>query len=164
MSQVKKGQFVQVHYTGRLEDGTIFDSSEGRQPLEFQAGSGQVIPGFDNAVMGMAVNDEKKLNIPADEAYGQVRDDLKRVFPASMLEGQEVEEGQNLWFNTPNGPIQGRVLDVNAENFTVDFNHPLAGKNLEFDIKLVGITDSPTQARGGCACSGSSGSGGCSTC
>ncbi len=163
MSQVKKGQFVQVHYTGRLEDGTIFDSSEGRQPLEFQAGSGQVIPGFENAVLGMAVNDEKKINLPADEAYGPPREDLKREFPSSMLGDQEVAAGQNLWFNTPQGPIQGKVLDVNPENFTVDFNHPLAGKNLEFDIKLVSISDQPTQ-QSGCACSAPSGSGGCSTC
>lgn len=161
MSQVKKGQFVQVHYTGRLEDGSIFDSSEGRQPLEFQAGGGQVIPGFDQAVVGMTLNDEKKINIAVDDAYGPERDDLRKDFPASMLEGQEVKEGQNLWFNTPNGPIQGKVLGVDAENFTVDFNHPLAGKNLEFDIKLVGISDQPTQASG-CACS--SGGGGCTTC
>ena len=161
---VKKGQFVQVHYTGRLEDGTIFDSSEGRQPLEFQAGSGQVIPGFDNAVLDMAVDDEKKINIPADEAYGQLREDLKRDFPVSMLGDQQVTEGQNLWFNTPQGPIQGKVLDLGDENFTVDFNHPLAGKDLEFDIKLVGVSDQPTQQKGGCACSAPAGSGGCSTC
>ena len=164
MSQVKKGQFVQVHYTGRLEDGTIFDSSEGRQPLEFQAGSGQVIPGFDSAVLDMAVDDEKKINIPADEAYGQPRDDLKRDFPVSMLGEQQVAEGQNLWFNTPQGPIQGKVLDLGEENFTVDFNHPLAGKDLEFDIKLVGVSDAPTQQQTGCACSAPSGSGGCTTC
>jgi peptidylprolyl isomerase len=163
MSQVKKGQFVQVHYTGRLEDGTIFDSSEGRQPLEFQAGSGQVIPGFDDAVFDMAVNDEKKINLSADEAYGPPREDLKREFPTSMLGDQEVAPGQSLWFNTPKGPIQGKVLDLHAENFTVDFNHPLAGKNLEFDIKLVGISDKPTQQMG-CACSTPSGSSGCSTC
>ncbi len=163
MSHVKKGQFVQVHYTGRLEDGTIFDSSEGRQPLEFQAGEGQVIPGLDNAVLGMALNDEKKVLISADDAYGQLREDLKRQFPASMLGGEEVTPGQNLWFNTPRGPIQGKVLAVDADTFTVDFNHPLAGKNLEFDIKVVGISDHPTQ-RMGCACSAPSGSGGCSTC
>jgi peptidylprolyl isomerase len=167
MSEVKKGQFVQVHYKGKLEDGTIFDSSEGRQPLEFQAGGGQVIPGFENAVLGMTVNDEKKINLPADEAYGQTREDLKRDFPASMLGDQEVAPGQNLWFNTPNGPVQGKVLEVNPEKFTVDFNHPLAGQNLEFDIKVVGVSDQPTQKQEhqGCACSspGESG-GGCSTC
>lgn len=163
MQQVRKGQFVQVHYTGRLEDGTVFDSSEGREPLEFQAGTGQVIPGLDNAVLGMALNDEKTVHIPADEAYGPLRDDLKRDFPASMLGGEQVTPGQNLWFNTPRGPIQGKVLEVGPDTFTVDFNHPLAGKDLEFDIKVVGISDQPTQ-RMGCACSAPSGSGGCSTC
>ncbi len=161
--KIQQGNKVKAHYEGTLEDGTIFDSSEGRQPLEFQAGSGQVIPGFENAVLGMAVNDEKKINLPADEAYGPPREDLKREFPSSMLGDQEVAAGQNLWFNTPQGPIQGKVLDVNPENFTVDFNHPLAGKNLEFDIKLVSISDQPTQ-QSGCACSAPSGSGGCSTC
>ncbi|MBW1992525.1 MAG: peptidylprolyl isomerase [Deltaproteobacteria bacterium] len=162
MLQVKKGQFVQVHYTGRLEDGTVFDSSEGRQPLEFQAGAGQVIPGLDNAVLGMSLNDEKTVSIPADEAYGQPRDDLKRDFPVSMLGDQEVTSGQKLWFNTPQGPIQGTVVDLDDEIFTVDFNHPLAGHNLEFDIKVVGISDEPTQSVG-CSCS-SPNEGGCSTC
>jgi peptidylprolyl isomerase len=161
MSQVKKGQFVQVHYTGRLEDGTIFDSSEGQQPLEFQAGSGEVIPGIDNAVIGMAVNEEKRILISADDAYGQRREDLTREFPISMLGGEMVTPGQSLWFNTPRGPIQGKVLDLDEEHFTVDFNHPLAGKNLEFDLKVVGISDQPTQ-RTSCACSTPSGGGGCS--
>jgi peptidylprolyl isomerase len=161
MSQVKKGQFVQVHYTGRLEDGTIFDSSEGQQPLEFQAGSGEVIPGIDNAVLGMAVNEEKRILISADDAYGQRREDLTREFPISMLGGETVTPGQSLWFNTPRGPIQGKVLDLDEEHFTVDFNHPLAGKNLEFDLKVVGISDQPTQ-RTSCACSTPSGGGGCS--
>jgi peptidylprolyl isomerase len=163
MSQVQKGKFVQVHYTGKLEDGTIFDSSEGRQPLEFQAGSGKVIPGIDNAVLDMTVDEEKKVNIPADEAYGQLRDDLKRDFPVSLLGDQQITEGQNLWFNTPQGPIQGKVMELNDQNFTVDFNHPLAGKNLQFDLKLVGVSDKPTQ-QSECACSAPSGGGGCSTC
>jgi peptidylprolyl isomerase len=163
MSQVQKGKFVQVHYTGKLEDGTVFDSSEGRQPLEFQAGSGKVIPGIDNAVLEMNIDEEKQVNIPADEAYGQRRDDLTREFPVSMLGDQKVAEGQNLWFNTPQGPIQGMVMEMGDENFTVDFNHPLAGKNLQFDLKLVGVSDNPTQ-QSGCACSGPSQGGGCSTC
>ncbi len=160
MTTIKKGQYVQVHYTGTLDDGTQFDSSEGRQPLEFQAGSGQVIPGFEEAVCSMAVNDERQVTIPAAQAYGEVRDDLQRDFPVSMLGEDTVEVGQTVWFRSPNGPIQGKVVALNPENFTVDFNHPLAGQDLHFRLKLVGVTDEPTQRQMGCSCSGGS----CDTC
>jgi len=173
MEKLHNGQFAQVHYTGKLVDGTVFDSSEGRQPLEFQVGGGQVIPGFDQAVQGMEVNEEKKITLSSDEAYGPVRDDLKKDFPKDMLGGQEVTEGQELWFKSPQGPVPGKILDLKSDTFTVDFNHPLAGKDLEFSIKLVGISNAPTQAQG-CSCSsagadscgdsscgGGSGAGGC---
>jgi peptidylprolyl isomerase len=153
MEKVHSGQFAQVHYTGKLVDGTVFDSSEGRQPLEFQIGGGQVIPGFDQAVQGMEVNEEKKLLLSSDEAYGPVREDLKKDFPRDMLGGQEVAEGQELWFKSPQGPVPGKIMTLNTDSFTVDFNHPLAGKDLEFSIKLVGISNSPTQAQAGCSCS-----------
>jgi peptidylprolyl isomerase len=156
MSKVKSGQFVQVHYTGNLEDGTVFDSSDGRDPLEFQAGGGRVISGFDQAVIGMAIDEEKKISLNKDAAYGDPREDLKREFPVSMLQGDDVKVGQEIWFNSPHGPVSGKVLAVGPENFTVDFNHPLAGKNLHFTIKVVGITDQPTQPQGGCSCSSSS--------
>jgi peptidylprolyl isomerase len=153
MEKVQAGQFVQVHYTGKLVDGSIFDSSEGRQPLEFQVGGGQVIPGFDKAVQGMDVNEEKKFLLTSEEAYGPVRDDLRKDFPRDMLGGQEVTEGQELWFKSPQGPVPGKILTLKPETFTVDFNHPLAGKDLEFSIKLVGVSNSPTQTQAGCACS-----------
>jgi peptidylprolyl isomerase len=156
MEKINSGQFAQVHYTGKLVDGTVFDSSEGRQPLEFQVGGGQVIPGFDQAVQGMKINEEKKFLLSSDEAYGPVREDLKRDFPRDMLGGQEVTEGQELWFKSPQGPVPGKILTMKPDTFTVDFNHPLAGKDLEFSIKLVGISNAPTQAQGGCACSCSS--------
>lgn len=160
MDKVQSGQYAQVHYTGRLTDGTVFDSSEGRQPLEFQVGGGQVIPGFDQAVQGMTLSEEKKFLIKTDDAYGPLRDDLKKEFPRDMLGDKEVEEGQELWFKSPQGPVPGKILNLAAETFTVDFNHPLAGKDLEFSIKLVGVSNNPTQAaQGGCSCS-SSGSGG----
>jgi peptidylprolyl isomerase len=151
MAKVQTGQFARVHYTGKLADGTIFDSSEGRQPLEFKVGSGQVIPGFEQAVAGMELNEEKKITIAADEAYGPRRDDLNKDFPLDMLGDQEVTEGQELWFKSPQGPIPGKVVALAADNFTVDFNHPLAGKDLEFSLKLVGISDTATQAS--CSCS-----------
>jgi peptidylprolyl isomerase len=160
MTTVKQGQYVQVHYTGTLDDGTQFDSSEGRQPLEFQTGKGQVIPGFEDAICKMQLNDERQITIPAEQAYGEVRNDLKRDFPVSILGDDKVEVGQALWFRSPSGPIQGQVLALGPETFTVDFNHPLAGKTLHFRLKLVGVTDEPTQQAMGCSCSGGS----CDTC
>jgi peptidylprolyl isomerase len=153
MEKINSGQFAQVHYTGKLVDGTIFDSSEGREPLEFQLGGGQVIPGFDQAVQGMEVNEEKKITLSSEEAYGPVRADLKKDFPKDMLGGQEVTEGQELWFKSPQGPVPGKILSLEGDSFTVDFNHPLAGKDLEFSIKLVGISNAPSQAQAGCSCS-----------
>jgi peptidylprolyl isomerase len=153
MEKIQAGQFAQVHYTGRLTDGTIFDTSEGRQPLEFKLGSGQVIPGFEQAVQGMALNEEKKILIPSQDAYGPLRDDLKREFPKDMLGDQEVTEGQELWFQSPQGPVPGKVVTLAAATFTVDFNHPLAGKDLEFSVKLVGISNTPTQVQASCGCS-----------
>ena len=160
MEKIQNGQYAQVHYTGKLSDGTIFDSSDGRQPLEFKVGSGQVIPGFDQAIEGMEVNEEKKFLLKSEEAYGPVRDDLRKDFPRDMLGEKEVEVGQELWFKTPQGPVPGKVLNLETESFTVDFNHPLAGRDLEFSVKLVGISDDPTQVQGGCSCS-SSGQGTC---
>ena len=153
MSTVKNGDFVQVHYTGALEDGDVFDSSDGRGPLEFQVGGGGVIPGFNDAVVGMQVNEEKKVVLTADDAYGQRRDDLRREFPTEMLGDSPVEVGQMLRFSSPGGPVSGTVLEVAADKFTVDFNHPLAGKNLVFTLTVAGISDQPTQTSCSCGCS-----------
>ena len=163
MSKVKSGDYVQVHYTGALKNGDVFDSSEGRGPLEFQAGGGMVIPGFNDAVMGMAVDEEKQVTLPPDQAYGPRRDDLEREFDNEMLGGQKVEVGQMLQFSSPRGPMPAKVLDVGADKFKVDFNHPLAGETLVFTIKLAGISDQPTQQSScGCGCSSTDcGSGGC---
>lgn len=164
MSKVKNGDFVQLHYTGTLEDGTVFDSSEGRSPLEFQVGGGGIIPGFNDAVMDMALEEEKKVVLPPEQAYGELREDLKRDFPATMLEGHQIEVGQQLRFSSPHGPVSGTVLDIQPEKFVVDFNHPLAGHTLEFMIKIVGISDTPTQPQEGCSCTPSSCSSGCDSC
>lgn len=151
MRKVKRGDFVQVHYTGTLEDETIFDSNEGRTPLEFQVGGGDIIPGFNEAVLEMEVHQEKKVTLPPEQAYGHLREDLKREFPREMLGDMEVVVGQGLRFGSPRGPIMGKVLALEADKFQVDFNHPLAGKTLGFWIKVVGISDGPTQL--GCSCS-----------
>jgi peptidylprolyl isomerase len=163
MSKVKIGDYVQLHYTGSLTDGTVFDSSEGRSPLEFQVGGGGIIQGFNDAVIDMDLDEEKKVVLTPDQAYGEPRDDLKRDFPASMLEGHPIEVGQQLRFSSPNGPVSGTVLSIAPDKFTVDFNHPLAGKTLEFMIKIVGISDAPTH-QSGCSCTSSSCSSGCDSC
>jgi peptidylprolyl isomerase len=162
MSKIKNGDFVQLHYTGTLQDGTVFDSSEGRNPLEFQVGGGGIIQGFNDAVLDMAIHEEKKVVLDPDQAYGHPRDDLKREFPASMLEGHQIEVGQQLRFSSPQGPVSGTVLSLDPDKFVVDFNHPLAGQTLEFMIKVVGISDKPTQPQGGC--SPASCSAGCDSC
>lgn len=141
MQQAKSGDTVQVHYKGRLEDGTEFDSSEGREPLQFQLGSGQVVPGFEAAVDGMTEGEKKTATIPADEAYGERREDLMFQVPKSQLPpGAEVEIGDMLQVGLNNGetvPVQVAALD--DENLTLDANHPLAGKDLTFELELVKI-------------------------
>jgi peptidylprolyl isomerase len=156
MEKVRAGQFAQVHYTGKLTDGTIFDSSDGRQPLEFKVGDGQVIPGFDKAIEGMGLQEEKTFLLKFDDAYGPEREDLKQAFSREILGDKEVALGQELWFKSPQGPVPGKISALEAETVTVDFNHPLAGRDLEFSVKLVGISDAPTQVQGGCSCSSSS--------
>ncbi len=138
---VKKGDNIKVHYTGRLEDGTVFDSSEGRDPLEFTVGSGMVIPGFDNGVLEMNVGDKKTVDIPVDEAYGQASPENVIDFPKSNFpEDMEVEVGAQLYLNGQNGqPIPVVVKEIKEEAITLDGNHPLAGKDLIFDLELVSI-------------------------
>jgi peptidylprolyl isomerase len=162
MTTVKDGDFVQIHYTGTLADGTVFDSSDGRSPLEFKVGGGGIIAGFNDAVMGMELQGEKNFTLTPDQAYGELREDLKRDFPKDMLGDHQIEVGQMLKFSSPHGPVSGTVLAIEADKFVVDFNHPLAGKTLEFKITVVGITDQPTQVSGGCSCSSPSDCGSCS--
>jgi peptidylprolyl isomerase len=151
MAELKDGMYVQVHYVGSLDDGTVFDDSRERQPLEFQIGNRSVIPGFEQAVMGMALNEEKKISLAPEVGYGERQDNLVREFPTTMLGEDKVEIGQDVWFDSPQGPVPGKVLGLTTDNFKVDFNHPLAGKNLNFQLTLVGVTDQPTQPVG-CSC------------
>ena len=148
MSKVKNGDFVQLHYTGTLEDGSVFDSSDGRPPLEFQVGAGGIIQGFNDAVIDMALHEEKKVVLAPDQAYGDPKEDLKRDFPASMLEGHPVEVGQQLRFSSPHGPVSGTVLSIEPEKFVVDFNHPLAGKTLAVHDQSRGDQRYPHPAPG----------------
>jgi peptidylprolyl isomerase len=141
MSQAKSGDTVKIHYTGTLDDGTQFDSSKDREPLEFEVGSGQVIPGFDKAVEGMSVGEEKSVNIAFDDAYGPHNAQMVQEVPMSALpQGLEPETGMGLQAQGQDGqPINLLVTEVNENSITVDANHPLAGKDLNFDIELVAI-------------------------
>jgi peptidylprolyl isomerase len=137
----KDSDTVKVHYTGTLDDGTVFDSSLEREPLEFKIGEGMLIPGFEEAVKGMQVGQSKTVTIPAAEAYGPHLDDLIIVVEREQLpEGLEPEVGQILEATQEDGRTDVvTVIDVSETTITVDANHPLAGKDLTFEIKLVEI-------------------------
>jgi peptidylprolyl isomerase len=137
----KQGSKVKVDYTGKLTDGKIFDSSAGRQPLVFTVGAGQMICGFDKAVNGMKVGESKIVTIPADEAYGPRRENMVITAKKDQLPpGMNPKVGDRLGMGQPDGaPIPVTVTAVTEATFTVDANHSLAGKDLIFEIKLLGI-------------------------
>jgi peptidylprolyl isomerase len=141
MSQAKSGDTVKIHYTGTLDDGSEFDSSVGREPLEFSLGAGQVIAGFDSAVDGMTVGDSKTVTIPAGEAYGERHEQMIQQVPKSALpDDKEPEVGMQLQSQSPEGQIMNLVISAVADDtVTVDGNHPLAGKALTFAIELVSV-------------------------
>lgn len=148
MSEVKSGDVVRIHYTGKLPDGTEFDSSEGREPLEFEVGAGQIIPGLDRGVEGMNVGDKDTVTVPADEAYGQRDDAQVQTLPRSSIpEGIELEVGTRLQASTQDGrQIALTIIDLNDQEVTVDANHPLAGQDLVFEIQVVEIVADNTAA------------------
>lgn len=141
MSQAKAGDTVKIHYSGTLNDGTEFDSSAGGDPLEFTLGEGHVIKGFDNAVRGMAVGEQKSVNIPPEEAYGPRQEQMVSQVPLSALPNDlEPVEGMRLQAQGRDGrTVNLTVTEVGDESVTVDANHPLAGQALNFDIELVSI-------------------------
>jgi FKBP-type peptidyl-prolyl cis-trans isomerase 2 len=144
MQQVKSGDKVKVHYHGKLTDGTTFDSSQGREPLEFEVGSGMVIKGFDDGVMGMIVGDKKTINIPVDEAYGPADPEMMMEFPIDRLpKDLKPEVGMELTMRDNAGnPIPVVVAEVRPDAIVIDANHPLAGEELIFDLELVEIVGS----------------------
>nr|HID13942.1 peptidylprolyl isomerase [Anaerolineae bacterium] len=141
MAQAKYGDTVRVHYTGKLEDGTVFDTSIDRDPLQFTIGEGQIIPGFEQAVVGMDPGESKTAKVPADEAYGPHLEEMVQVvdrnqFPVDL----EPKVGDYLQIRLADGrTIVVMVTDVSESSVTLDANHPLAGKDLTFDIRLVEI-------------------------
>ena len=141
MTQVKTGDIVHIHYTGTLNDGTTFDSSEGREPLTFEVGSGQIIPGLDSAIPGMTVGDKKTVNVACDDAYGQMNPAMRQDVPRADIPAEiPLEVGSRLQMQTQDGQvIPVTVAAVEEESVTLDANHPLAGEDLTFNIELVKI-------------------------
>jgi peptidylprolyl isomerase len=162
MDKVVSGLFVSVNYTGTLGNGEVFDSSRGRRPLEFKVGAGQMIPGFDAAVAGMSLNEKKTVTLTPEEAYGAYDDSLTRDFPRGDVPAEmDPKTGQRIGMTTPDGhQIPATITHVDDEKITIDMNHPLAGESLTFDIEVVGISDTATQAPAGCG-SGCDCSSGC---
>lgn len=141
MQTVKNGDTVRVHYHGRLTNGATFDSSEGREPLEFQVGAGMVIKGFDNGVLEMQVGDKKTVQIPVDQAYGPKNEELVMDFPKANIPADlNPEVGMELQMSNAQGQVfPVKVAAIGTEFITLDANHPLAGEELVFDIELVEI-------------------------
>ncbi|GGX51770.1 peptidyl-prolyl cis-trans isomerase [Tateyamaria omphalii] len=141
MTAIKDGDTVRIHYTGTLLDGTVFDSSDGRDPLEFVVGSGQIIPGLDVALPGMTEGEKKKVNIPCDQAYGPINPALRQGVPRDAIPDEiPLEVGLQLQMQTPQGqPMPVTVVDVGDDEVMLDANHPLAGKDLTFDFEVVAI-------------------------
>lgn len=141
MTQVKTGDTVRIHYTGTLADGSVFDTSEGRDPLEFQVAAGQIIPGLDAALPGMAVGEKKVVEVPCAEAYGDANPQAVQAVPRAEIPADlPLEVGSQLQVQTTDGQVLPvTIAEVSEETVTLDANHPLAGKDLTFAIELVGI-------------------------
>lgn len=156
---VENGNYISVEYTGTLANGEVFDSSEGRHPLEVCMGSGQLIKGFEDQLMGMALNEKKVFTLTPEEAYGPRNAELMHSVPRSEVpEDMNVELGMVIGLQTPDGHhVPARIVQLDDSQMTMDLNHPLAGESLTFAIEVVGISDTPTQECGdchsGCDCS-----------
>ncbi len=138
MGATKLGDRVQIHYTGRLEDGTVFDSSQGRDPLEFTAGGNEVIPGVDKAVLGMQAGESKTVEVSAEDAYGVRTPGLEQRVPRKLLP-EKVQIGDRLQAKVGEKVILVWVAELEEESALIDANHPLAGQSLVFDIELVSV-------------------------
>lgn len=156
MAAAKKGDTVRIHYTGTLDDGTTFDSSAGRDPLEFLLGSGQVIKGFDDGVMGMEVGEKKTVNIPCEYAYGPANEAMIQDVPREQIPAEiPLEVGLMLQMQGPGGQVLPvKVVKITDESVTLDANHELAGKDLTFALELVGIGAAADEGKeeGSCGC------------
>lgn len=160
MQKVENGKFVTVEYKGVMENGEVFDSTESREPIELQVGAGQIIKGFEDALIGMALNEKKEFAVEPQDGYGTRDENNIHTFsrdevPADM----NPQEGEMIGLQTPDGQqIPARVAQFDEEKLVVDLNHPLADQTLTFEVEVVGINDAPTQTAqqcdsGGCDCS-----------
>lgn len=152
MNKIENGHYVSVHYKGTLENGDVFDTSEGRHPMEIEMGAGQIITGFEKAMMGMTLNQKKVFTLQPEEAYGHRDDSLTHSFDRSEIPAElDVEVGQTVALSSPEGQqVPAQIVEADDQKVVVDLNHPLAGKTLTFDIEVVGISDTPTQQHSGC--------------
>lgn len=141
MTTVEKGAAVKVHYTGTLDDGSTFDTSEGKEPISFKVGEGQVIKGFEDAVLGMNVGEEKDITLPPQQAYGERREELVQKVPRDAMGDLEPKVGMMLALQVPGTEqqIPGTITEVGEHDVTIDVNPPLAGKTLHFHLKLDSI-------------------------
>lgn len=141
MVKAKVGDVVKVHYTGRLRDGTVFDTSVGGEPLEFTLGLGQLIPAFEEAIIGMSPGESKTFEVPAEEAFGPYREELVLVIERERLpQEMHLEVGQQLLLRDPQGQaFRVTVVDLSEDTVTLDANHPLAGEDLIFEVQLLEI-------------------------
>ena len=140
---IKEGYHVKVEYTGTLEDGTLFDSTDEQgSPLEFQVGASQVIEGFEKAIVAMELNEEKEITLKPEDAYGDRKDDMVRDIPKENMPADELEEGMTLMATLPTGmQVPVTVVKITDDNVKIDMNHPLAGKALNFKLKVVEIKE-----------------------
>jgi peptidylprolyl isomerase len=139
---VKRGDTVSVHYTGTLDDGTIFDTSEGGPPLVFTVGSGQVISGFEDGVLGMEIGETRDITIPPEQAYGEYHEELVGVVPRSFFPS-DVNPAIGLSFELQlqsGETLAVRIIDIEGDDIVLDANHPLAGETLHFKVRLVGVS------------------------
>ncbi len=146
MEKVAEGKFVKVDYEGRLDSGEVFDSSEGRQPLEVQIGGGQIIRGFEDALVGMGLREKKTFTLSPDEGYGQRDENQLHTFSRSEVPAEmNPAVGDMIGLQTPDGQqIPAVIAEADEEKVVVDLNHPLAGKSLTFDIEVIHIGDEPS--------------------
>jgi peptidylprolyl isomerase len=155
MKKVKNGDYVKVHYTGKFENGEVFDTSSGCSPLEVHIGGSDVIPGFEDALLGMGTSEKKTFTVDATEAYGPRDENLQKSFPRSDFpDGFEAQVGQVIILQSPEEEqFPATIAGVEGDQVLLDLNHPLAGKNLTFDIEVLEINDKPTESPCNCGCS-----------
>jgi len=157
MEKVEQGKFVCVDYTGTLDNGDVFDTSHEGQPIEVHVGAGQVVKGFEEALMGMELNGKKVFTLNPEAAYGDRDESLTHTFSREEIPPDvDPQVGDVIGLQTPDGQqVPAQITHADDKKVVVDLNHPLAGKSLTFEVQIVGISDSPTQRHecgGGCNC------------